>query len=421
MNRCAAASRVRWLVLWVLFLLSFLTIVDRVCISAAKGDIAAELKISDQTFGVVFGAFALGYAVLMVPSGWAADRLGPRRFLAIIVAAWSVFTLATGLVSAVPLLIVIRLLFGAAEAGAYPTAARAIYTWMPARERGLALGLLNAGSRMGAAVGLSLMSASITAIGWRTSFLTLGVLGVVWAAWWFFWYRDDPARKSSVSLRELDLITSGREVSSKPAVDRPLLSGQSTLVVIQYFCSNFTFFLCFSWLLPYVRQHFQLPAQTAALYASIPLYCGAVATWMSGMAVDALYRSKRRQWSRRAPAMAGYALAAICLLAASQCTSAGSFILCFSLTTFGVDFTLSPSWSSSSDLGGRRTGTLSGAMNMAGSAGSFASSIAFPWLLDRTGSVGTYFGVAAAFDVAAVLLWSRIRLAAESASEGGSH
>jgi MFS transporter, ACS family, glucarate transporter len=408
---------VRWRVLSVLSLLSFLTIVDRVCISAAKPEIAADLQIPDQMFGFVCGAFALGYAVFMVPSGWAADRLGPRRFLAIIVGAWSLFTLQTGLVSAVPLLIGVRFLFGAAEAGAFPTAARAIYGWLPAGERGLALGLLNTGSRMGAAIGLSLMSAAIAAMGWRSSFLILGGVGLLWAVWWFYWYRDDPSQKTGVSSAELAWIRAGRmnDRGAKGKVgEQPLLSRDSVFVVLQYFCSNFTFFLCFSWLLPYLRQHFQIPAQQAAFYASLPLYCGALATWTGGITVDALFRRGRWNLSRRLPAMSGFGLAAICLLLAARCETVGLFILWFSLTTFGVDFTLSPSWSASSDIGGLRTGTLSASMNMLGSVGSFTSSVAFPWLLQRTGSVSTYFALASALNLAAVLLWSGIRLAPDS-------
>lgn len=116
----------RWWIVAILFLLAFITIVDRVCISAAKNDIAAELAISELSFGVVFGAFAIGYGICMVPSGWAGDLLGPRRFLTLIVCLWSALTLATGLVRSLPLLIGVRLLFGGAEAGAFPTAAKAI-------------------------------------------------------------------------------------------------------------------------------------------------------------------------------------------------------------------------------------------------------------------------------------------------------
>src|SRR5947209_416867 len=129
-SKASTPSRLRWAVLCVLFGLSFVTIVDRVCISAAKPDIAADLRIPDQTFGMVFGAFAMGYSIFMVPAGWAADRLGPRRFLALIVAAWSVFTIWTGAASTIPLLIAVRFCFGATEAGAYPTAAKAIYSWL---------------------------------------------------------------------------------------------------------------------------------------------------------------------------------------------------------------------------------------------------------------------------------------------------
>ena len=397
-------SGVRRCVLAALFLLSFVTIVDRVCISAAKGDMAAELHIPDLTFGVVFGAFALGYALFMVPAGWTADRWGARRFLAAIVGLWSVFTLATGLVGTVGTLIVVRFLFGASEAGAYPTAARAIHTWLPRAQRGLALGLLNTGSRLGAAVGLSLVSAGIATIGWRASFAVLGAVGLCWAAWWLWWYRDNPSVKP--------------DVTSEPD-RRSLVSWNSGFLLAQYFASNFTFFLCFSWLLPYLRERFGLGIHAAGIYASVPLYFGALATWTGGLAVDAIYRRGRWTLSRRLPAMLGFGLAAVTLIAVPHAHGVVAFVGCFALTTFGVDFTLSPSWSAASDLGGNRTATLSAAMNMFGSVGAFASSVAFPWVLSATGSSTAYFIAAAALDVAALLMWSRINAAAISSSSAG--
>ncbi len=372
---------VRWQVLGALFLLSFITIVDRVCISAAKPEMASALKISDMTFGVVFGAFALGYAVFMIPSGWSASRSNeflPRRFLTSIVLAWSGFTILTGLASATAMLIAIRFLFGAAEAGAFPTAARAIYDWLPRGERGVALGILNSGSRLGAAAGLALMSVSTATLGWRASFQVLGCLGCAWAAWWLWWYRDDPEQKPGISRGEVNWI---READSlcRPggplAAARSLFSTSTAFLTLQYFGSNFTFFLCFSWLLPYLRSHFQLGSREAGIYASLPLYCGALATWTGGLAVDAIFRRGHWNLSRRLPAMLGFVLASIGLCVAVKVSSLPAFLVCFSIATFGVDFTLSPSWSAAADLGGARTGTLSSAMNMVGSAGSFASSV----------------------------------------------
>lgn len=243
------------------------------------------------------------------------------------------------------------------------------------------------------------MSVSIGRLGWRISFLLLAGIGFVWALGWYVWFRDQPAREEAEAAAGAD----SRSADTSGA--RPLLSANSAILLAQYFASNFTFFICFSWLLPYIRSRFGLPAEQAGIYASIPLYFGAVATWTSGWTVDWLYRSGRQNLSRRLPAIAGFALAGASLIAAASMPSPRSFILLFALTTFGVDFTLSPSWTACSDIAGARTGTLSGAMNAMGSLGSFASSICFPWLLGLTGDVQTYFFCAALLNLIAVGGW----------------
>ena len=154
-----------------------------------------DLGISDLGFGLVFGAFALGYAVFMVPCGMLADRWGPRKSLTLSVFFWSLFTLCTGLATGISVLIGIRFLFGLAEAGVYPQAARALHNWTLTPERGLALGLLNMGSRLGAAFGLLAAPVCVAWLGWRESFAVLGIIGVIWAAIWFWWFRDTPAIK----------------------------------------------------------------------------------------------------------------------------------------------------------------------------------------------------------------------------------
>ncbi len=413
----ADRSRVRWLVVALLFVFSFLTIVDRVAISAAKAGMAAELGIPNVQFGLIFGIFALGYAAFQIPAGWAADRYGPRVFLAAIVIAWSFFTGLTGLSTTVAALVAVRFLFGAAEAGIYPTASRAIYNWVPRQERGAAQGLLFIGSRLGAAFGLSVVSFSIAAIGWRSTFGVLAAIGVLLAVVWIAWFRDTPEEKSTVSAAELQYIRGGGAhaglTATGPAADVPpgrsLWNGQTALLGIQYFASNFTFFIAFSWLLPYLQTEYKLSAAQAGGYASIPLYFGALGNWLSGGIVDRIYR--RGQWrrSRTLPAIAGFALATAALLTAPAMTTVTGAVICFSIATLGVDMTLSPSWTTCQDLAGPRTGTLSGAMNMVGNAGSFVSSITFPVLLQSTGSAAVYFYLAAGLNLVAILCWARVR------------
>jgi len=417
LNRPAAAPRVthvRWYVVAALFSLSMLTIVDRVCISAAKLDMARDLGLSDVTFGFIFGAFALGYALFQIPSGWLADRYGPRFYLTAIVLAWSLFTGLTGVVSAAAALIVIRFLFGVGEAGAYPAAARAIYKWLPAKETGIAQGVMFAGSRLGAAFGLAVMSWTILKIGWRSSYLLLTAIGVAWALFWYLFFRDDPGQKGGVSESEREYIRSGRQRTRQvPGTSAPwtrlLLSRESGILLAQYFASNFTFFLCFSWLLPYLKQQYSLTAAEAGVYSSVPLYFGALANWVSGLCVDRLFKKGFGHHSRIIPAAAGFLVAALALVAAANMTNAAGAVLCFAIATFGVDLTLSPSWTACIDIAGRHTGALSGAMNMIGNLGSFASSVTFPMLVDFSGSAKSYFYLAALLDALAVVLWWRLR------------
>jgi len=423
---------------------SFLTILARVGISGAKIEMARNLGISDVTFGVVFGAFAFGYAVFMLPSGLLADRWGPRKSLALSVFFWSFFTLCTGLVSGIAMLISIRFLFGLAEAGVFPQATRAVHNWTLPRERGLALGLLNTGSRLGAAFGLAVTPLCVARIGWRASFALLGVLGAVWSAVWYGWFRDAP----SVNLKSLDSAgpsdkrghelreapgncpancdrakgarndvgedAAGRGDNTRAASSRKfpwrgfLSSRNFYLIIYQYFACNFAFFICFSWLLPFLKVRFALTPSQAGLYSSVPLYAGALATWSGGVAVDWIYKKGTLKVSRAGPAILGFALATVTLCVAPYMRSPGWFIACFALMTYGVDVTLSSSWTVCCDVGGEYSGTLSAAMNTLGALGSLASSLLFPLLMNWTGSVKAYFYLAAVLNVVALVCWKYI-------------
>ena len=110
----------RYLLILLLFGLSVITYIDRACISSAKESIAVDLSLSDSAMGVVFSAFALGYALAQIPTGILADRLGPRLALGIAVTAWSLLTALTVAAWSYGSLVLIRFLFGVAEAGAFP-------------------------------------------------------------------------------------------------------------------------------------------------------------------------------------------------------------------------------------------------------------------------------------------------------------
>ena len=163
---------------WVvagLFVLSLITYIDRAAISSVKEPMAAELGFSDREMGAVFSAFALGYALAQAPSGWAADRFGPRLMLSAVVVFWSLLTGLTGAVGQFVTLLVVRFAFGVAEAGAFPGSARACYNWLPAWEHGRANGIVFAASRLGAAIAFPVMAWLLTWATWRTAFYWLAM------------------------------------------------------------------------------------------------------------------------------------------------------------------------------------------------------------------------------------------------------
>ena len=163
------------------FFLAIVTYLDRVCISIATPFIMQDLGLTLVQMSTVFGAFTLAYSLFEVPSGWLGDVIGPRRVLTRIVLWWSAFTMLTGAAQGLRSLVAIRFLFGAGEAGAFPNAVRSFSQWFPARERGMANGVLFLGSRLGGAITAPIALLLIQRWGWRLSFVIFGAFGLVWA------------------------------------------------------------------------------------------------------------------------------------------------------------------------------------------------------------------------------------------------
>jgi len=433
-------SRQRFVLISILFFHSMNTYMDRACIASAVDHIKRDLSISAELMGLVLGIFAVGYALFQVPSGWIADKLGPRKALTIVVSVWSVFTALTGAARSGAQMLILRFLFGAGEAGAFPGATQAFFRWLPVKDRGLAHGINFSGSRLGAAFSLFLMPFLIngcfwettfwglldkpfsiiwSGIGWRWTFAVNGLIGIIWAIVWLIWFRDNPKDNPRVNKKELDYIEKGRvddfAATAKASFAEVFTSLNMSLAMLQYFCSNVTFFISLTWLPSYLKN--QWPDNPRAIYFSaLPLVFAASANWIAGSMVTGLYKKGYHVSSRRVTAIVGFSLGVIGLILAMQARNLGFlttdtaqlywFIFCFALATFGVDMTLSPSWAFCNDIGGANSGAVSGSMNMVGNIGAALSAIAFPLLLnEETGSANTFFMLAAGLNFVAIVTW----------------
>lgn len=142
-------SRVRWQIIGVTTLCSLLLYLDRFCVSFAAESVRVEFDATPQQMGWFHSAFFWSYALAQVPSGWLSDRLGIRRTLTTYILLWSLFTGLMGIASGILAIIGFRLGCGVAQAGAYPSAARAVRDWMPITQRGTASSIVALGGRVG--------------------------------------------------------------------------------------------------------------------------------------------------------------------------------------------------------------------------------------------------------------------------------
>jgi ACS family glucarate transporter-like MFS transporter len=399
--------RARDRVLLLLFLLTVVTYLDRVCIGTMAGAISKDLGLSPRQMGTVFSAFILGYVLLEIPGGWLADRFGARLLLPRIVLWWSVFTAATAGAWSFTSLAVIRFLFGAGEAGAFPTCSTVVLNWFPKAERGRANGLLLMGSRLGGAVAPALVIALMQTLGWRRTFVAFAGLGVVWAAVWVAWYRNRPEEHPGVSPAELAEIHSEGPPVPRAALDWRRMCRSRNLWALCAMYSGYTYGLYFylTWLPTYLRERRGLSWAGVGLGAALPLLVGAVANIAGGYLTDALVRRWGLRWGRRVPAVAGLCGAGLFLAVAALASSNALNLAALALSFGAADLVLAVCWATCIDLGKQNAGSVAGVMNSLGQIGGMFSPFLLGWLLEKWGSWTLPLLISATYYVVSGLLW----------------
>jgi MFS transporter, ACS family, glucarate transporter len=405
-----AATRVRYRVLAWLCSLAFILYLDRLCISKAAPQIEEELGISHTAMGFVFGAFTIAYGLFEVPTGRWGDRFGSRGVLTRIVLWWSLFTVLTGCVwpfhldagyrvhlfwidlplffDSFLLLLLIRFLFGAGEAGALPNAARVVARWFPAGGRGPAQGMINTATLIGGAAAPVIAAYVIDLGGWRWTFLLFGVVGAVWAVGFYRWFRDSPAEHPATNEVERRFIagdTGGLKLAEHAPVPwgRVLCNANIWLLGGIITCCAFASYMYFFWYPTYLEKGRGLESVLSGWLSGMVLAAGAVGATLGGYLSDWLVRlTGSRRHSRRWIGFSCLAASALALLASVKCDNAmvaTSFTALACLCAYAV---LATWWAAVTDISGKHLGTLFGLMNSLGVPGAFASQVFFGWFAD---------------------------------------
>jgi MFS transporter, ACS family, glucarate transporter len=400
-------TRTRRRVLIFAFLLSVVTYLDRICISAAAPYIMADLGLTVLQMSVVFSAFTLAYSLFEIPSGWLADVRGPRRMLTRIVVWWSAFTMLTAAAAGFRSLVVIRFLFGAGEAGAFPTVARSFSRWFPRRERGTANGVLFLGSRIGGMLSAPLALLLIRHWGWRQAFIVFGTLGMAWAVAWYAWYRDRPSDHPGVNAGEVAWIEQDGESATGGATPwRALLASRNLhAICAMYFAFGYGLYFYFTWLPTYLVRELGFSVLAGGMFSALPFALAGIADLAGGRVTDYLARTRGLRTARCRLGFASFFTCSILVMLSTVAPHpvAKAVLLAFALAS--ADFALGACWAVCLDVGSAHAGVVTGFMNTFGNLGGLIGPLVVGFAVDRWHSWTFPFYVTAAVYAAGALAW----------------
>jgi MFS transporter, ACS family, glucarate transporter len=377
----------RFRVLALLFVLVFVMYLDRLCIAVAGPRIQHEMGISPSGWGWVIGAFTLSYALFEIPSGILGDRIGARKVLTRIVLWWSAFTALTGAATSYRILLAVRFLFGAGEAGAFPNCTSAVSRWVPASERARALSVFWMATAMGGALAPPIVVSIEQHHGWRAAFYAFGSLGVFWSVIWYWWFRDSPAEKPGVSREEKEKIGQPAVRSESRVRWSQLVRNPNFLrLLLMYhtYCWGAYFYL--SWLHTYLQLGRGLTENQMEIASALPSWAGLAGVVAGGYFSDRLARTHSLRFARCSLGSAGLIVSGALLLGATITANKWTAVAFLTIGLGAMDLMLPVAWSICVDAGGEHAGAISGAMNMAGQVGSLISSVAFGYWVEWSGS-----------------------------------
>lgn len=384
------ATNVRWRILLVLVIASFISYVLRGNLSIAAPAMIPDLGLSEVQWGWVLAAFTTGYAIFQFPGGLMADRFGPRMVLTLAAVLWGLLTIITSLVPGsdtasvgvvIGALILVRFLVGATHAPIFPTVGASVMRWFPVGRWALPNGLTSTGLTLGFAACAPLLAWLVADFGWRLSFLVLSPLGFLAAALWWWYSRNEPARHPAVNQAEVELIRGGRgEIEKAPAGDwlKVLKDRNVLLLTLSYVCMNFVFYAAFNWFFYYMVTIREFSAQDAGLVTSSQWIAGAAGAAIGGWLCDRLCHRLGLRWGYRTPIVLGLVVSGVLLMGGALSGNVAAAVVMLVLCFFFNQITEGAYWGGAIAIGGRSSGAACGVLNTGGNVAGVVNALAVP-------------------------------------------
>lgn len=350
---------------------------DRTVLGIAAPELTQELGINAAIMGIVFSAFAWTYALAQIPGGLFLDRFGNKITYFLSLTLWSLFTLFHGMAVGIKSLLLCRFGLGVSEAPCFPVNSRVVSAWFPQQERAKATAVYTVGEYLGLACFSPLLFWIMGSFGWRALFISVGVVGIVFAIVWWRCYRE-PQEDKHLSEQERNYIAAGGGIEaaaqttkfSWPLVRQLLSKRQIVGASIGQFAGNTVLVFFLTWFPTWLATERHMPWLKVGFFAILPFLAAAGGVMFGGWVSDKLLKATgSANLGRKLPIIVGLLMAS-CIISANWLHSDTAVILVMSFAFFGQGM-VGLGWTLISDmapagLGGLTAGLFNFCANLAG-------------------------------------------------------
>jgi sugar phosphate permease len=403
----ARPTWVRWRVVSLLVAFSFMTWFNRVSMPVAYDEAISKQHpdITPEAIGLVYSTFLFAYMLFMTPGGWLIDSVGCRMSLLIMGLGSGVFGALTSLAGRpvlaemgmiVSALLVIRFLMGSFTAPIYPTCARVVSLWIPARKRAFANSLHQAAAAIGIALTFPLFGTLIDHFGWPNAFVISGGVTIFFAVVWGFYVTDLPTQHPGVNAAERDMIVADWRDRPDQAVPPGLtwlhLLRNSSLIylTLAYGAIGYIEYVFFFWMRHYFEKVLHMSTADSRFYSTVLFLSLAVGMIFGGWLADFFRTRARFPGHRIIVPMCGMVLGGVFLEVGLFMEEPAWIVACLAAAIGAVGACEATVWTTAVELGGRHGGTAAGIANTGGNLGGVIAPILTPW---ASHAISNHFGL----------------------------
>lgn len=391
----------RYWPLTITALVFFVGYLDRINLTVVAPVMSRELGLRPGQMGILFSIFLVGYAVMPLPAGYWADKVGAHKVLTVTTLWFSIFCALTALGSGFLSLLIIRLLFGIGEGASQPAMFKANQTWSSTRQRGLGAAILLTGVNLGGIVAPLMSIAILRQFGWRPVFYLMAIPGLVVSFLVWTYVHDRPQEIISKD----EFVRVGMDKGAQSEVRRSLLyrSGSLWVLFISWFGFNVTFWGLISWIPSYFFDARHINIRNLGIWSSLPWVGGLVGAYVGGWLADHVVHRKYIQ-------MAAWVCAGLCTGLAFFVGSTLAAVMCLVVAFFAIQCGAAIHYSLMMVLvGPEAQGAAIGSMQFIGVWAGFIAPPAIGFILQATNSYAIPFLILAGGILIAGLLVSTVR------------